>query len=890
MWILIATFLLNAVAAPAASARAPLDERIGALFDATADLLQDGRADSVLAEVDGLAAEATAARDSVALIALQTHRGRTLTRTSRFARAEAALREALATAEAHGDSTRLLEPLYRIILAIDAQGRPSRVVRWMQRLLDRATGLGDAPYEARVRTLLARRAIREGRTDEAEAHLARAAEIFSADRDLAADLPGVLLLQGLAHANGGDLDAARRSWRACADSSRALDLWFMEANALTNLGILEGMVGDPAAAARVLERAHEALREGGRLRAAVTPAITSARALSSLGRYDRAVARLDTALFDVREAGLVDLEASVRRALADVHAERGARGAAVVEARAGLRAAEEHGSDADRLRSAATLARHLAARDSVRAALTILDGAPSPDRGSVGAIQALAVRRLRCELQVRAGASASALGDIRSSRAVVDSLGLQSERIPLAVLEVEALLALGRRDEAATAVREAIGVWEQRRLVTTDPQWREVIGRWSPRLAEAALRSRIGVAGEAEESWTVLQRLRTRTLLERMAGPRADDSMLAGHGIERIPALDDLQERMGDRAWIEVFWGERAVWVWTLDATSVRVRRLDDPDRLRARVEILGRLAQGTGHPVDPDAVLDVGRALGRELFGTGVDGPAWMVADGPLLRLPPSLLRTGRTALVPSAAVLVGRTEASSSSGVGTSLLAVAGERGGDGTLLEAVGDEIAFLTTRAGAHRGGRTELDALEEVGVLHVAAHAEIDDQAPWRSGVLLREGRAEHWWRAESIATTAAPVDLVVLSACRSADGRVIDGEGMVGLTQAFLVAGAGAVVATAWPVDDGVSAAFTRAFYAGLDHGLSVGAAVEDAVARLREHPATSHPRHWAPWTVHGDASVRPPVSLATPVPTRTLLGVLLLAAGLVFLLRIARR
>ncbi len=889
MWILLATLLWTAAAAPAASARAPLDERIGALFDATADLLQDGRADSVLAEVDGLVSEATAARDPVALIALQTHRGRTLARTSRFARAEAALREALATAEAHGDSTRLLEPLYRIILAIDAQGRPSRVVPWMQRLLDRATGLGDAPYEARVRTLLARRAMREGRTDEAQAHLARAAEIFSADRELAADLPSVLLLQGLAHANGGDLDAARRSWRACADSSRALDLWFMEANALTNLGILEGMVGDPAAAARVLERAHEALREGGRLRAAVTPAITSARALSSLGRYDRAVARLDTALHDAREAGLVDLEASVRRTLADVHAERGARGAAVVEARAGLRAAEEHDSDEDRLRSAATLARHLAARDSIRAALTILDGAPSPDGGSIGAIQALGVRRLRCELQLRVGASENVLGDIRSSRAAVDSLGLQSERVPLAVLEVEALLTLGRRDEAATVVREAIGLWEQRRLVTTDPQWREVIGRWSPRLAEAALRSRIGVAGEAEESWTVLQRLRTRTLLERMAGPRADDSMLAGHGIERIPALDDLRARLGDRVWIEVFWGERAVWVWTLDATSVRVRRLDDPERLRARVERLGRLAQGTGHAVDPALVLDVGRTLGRELFGADVDGPAWMVADGPLLRLPPSLLRAGRTGLVPSAAVLVGRAEAGPS-GVGASLLALAGERDGDGTLLEAVGDEIAFLTTRAGARRGGRTELEALDEVGVLHVAAHAAIDDQAPWRSGVLLREGRTEHWWRAESIATTAAPVDLVVLSACRGADGRVIDGEGMVGLTQAFLVAGARAVVATAWPVDDGVSAAFTRAFYAGLDQGLSVGAAVEDAVARLREHPATSHPRHWAPWTVYGDASVRPPVSLATPVPTRTLLGVLLLAAGLVFLLRIARR
>jgi tetratricopeptide (TPR) repeat protein len=886
MWILLTTLLAMA---PADSTVSSLESRIEALFTSTPDLLAAGRADSVLAEVDRLELEADAAGDSIALISLQTHRGRTLVRSSRFADGERALRVALATAEAHGDSTHLLEPLFRLVQAIDAQGRPERVVPWMQRLLARSRELGDGPYEGRVRTLLARRAMGEGRPEEAESHLQRAASIFAADPALASDLPSVLLLRGVVHAKSGELDTARRAWQACADSSRALDFSYMEANALTNLGILEGMVGDPAAAARVLERAHRVLLDGGRRRAAIPPAINSARALVDLGRYDSALARLDAALAVVREEGLLDLESGIRRTRAEVHARRGARGAAVAEARAAFRAAVAHGLEEDRVASAAGLARHLAARDSTEAALEVLDRVVGAGVDDVGAIRRVGLQRLRSELRLQSGAARKALTGVRTARAAADSLGLADETIPLAVLEVEALLALGRRDEAAAAAGTAVDLWEQRRLVTTDPQWREVIGRWSPRLAEAALRSRIGGPEEAAAAWAVLQRLRTRTLLERMAGPRAARSTLARRGAGRIPTLDDLGDRLGGRTWIEVFWGERAVWVWTYDASSLRVRRLDSPSTLAARVERLENLARRTGRPVDTDAIVASGRALGRELFGDAVDGPAWLVADGPLLGLPPSLLRTGTTAVVPSAAVLVGR-PAASSEGRGVGLLTVAGDRASDGRALAAVDDEVDWLAERAGARRGGHEALTALDGIGVLHVAAHAEIDDQAPWRSGVLVREGATERWWRAEAIATTPAAVDLVVLSACRGAGGRVIGGEGMIGLTQAFLVAGARAVVATAWPVDDGVAAAFTRAFYDAIDRGLTTGEALRSATDRLRAHAATSAPAHWAAWTIHGDPSVRPRVSLAGSVPTRALFGLALLVVGVLLVGRVLRR
>ena len=81
-------------------------------------------------------------------------------------------------------------------------------------------------------------------------------------------------------------------------------------------------------------------------------------------------------------------------------------------------------------------------------------------------------------------------------------------------------------------------------------------------------------------------------------------------------------------------------------------------------------------------------------------------------------------------------------------------------------------------------------------------------------------------------------DLVVLSACQTALGREVKGEGLVGLTRGFMYAGAQRVVASLWQVDDLVTAAVMKAFYRGmLRDGLSPAAA----------------PYYWAPFTLQGE-------------------------------------
>jgi CHAT domain-containing protein len=102
-------------------------------------------------------------------------------------------------------------------------------------------------------------------------------------------------------------------------------------------------------------------------------------------------------------------------------------------------------------------------------------------------------------------------------------------------------------------------------------------------------------------------------------------------------------------------------------------------------------------------------------------------------------------------------------------------------------------------------------------------------------------------------------DLVVLSACQTGLGSgalsdVPAGDDWVGLTRAFLHAGAKRVVATLWPVDDWATAAFMEQFYEGIAAGDQPVRAIAKAQRRMREAPATAHPFFWAGFIVIGGA------------------------------------
>jgi hypothetical protein len=102
-----------------------------------------------------------------------------------------------------------------------------------------------------------------------------------------------------------------------------------------------------------------------------------------------------------------------------------------------------------------------------------------------------------------------------------------------------------------------------------------------------------------------------------------------------------------------------------------------------------------------------------------------------------------------------------------------------------------------------------------------------------------------------VAALRLGAELVVLSACRTAGGVLLGGEGVKGLAAPFLGAGARTVVASTWPVNDRRATQLIESFYRALASGLSMGEALQ--AAKLEALRAGLPPREWAAWTLIGD-------------------------------------
>jgi CHAT domain-containing protein len=181
-------------------------------------------------------------------------------------------------------------------------------------------------------------------------------------------------------------------------------------------------------------------------------------------------------------------------------------------------------------------------------------------------------------------------------------------------------------------------------------------------------------------------------------------------------------------------------------------------------------------------------------------------------------------------------------------------------------------------------------LKPYAVLHLAAHAVVDDENPERSAIVLAPGENEEdgLLQSREIVGLNLPGLVVVLSACRSSGGEVLRGEGALSLARAFLQAGARAVVGNLWEVRDDEAEELMVAFYRHLGQGRSVGAAL--AAARRERVRAGAPTAAWAGTVVLGDGDA----VLPAPLPDRAgpLAGVaaaLLATALLALLFRSAR-
>ena len=97
-------------------------------------------------------------------------------------------------------------------------------------------------------------------------------------------------------------------------------------------------------------------------------------------------------------------------------------------------------------------------------------------------------------------------------------------------------------------------------------------------------------------------------------------------------------------------------------------------------------------------------------------------------------------------------------------------------------------------------------------------------------------------------------EVVVLSACSTAEGRHVPGEGPIGLARGFMYAGAPRVIASFWRVNDMATAELMKRFYRGmLVDGLPAAAALRAAQQQIAAIPRWASPYYWAPFALHGD-------------------------------------
>lgn len=223
----------------------------------------------------------------------------------------------------------------------------------------------------------------------------------------------------------------------------------------------------------------------------------------------------------------------------------------------------------------------------------------------------------------------------------------------------------------------------------------------------------------------------------------------------------------------------------------------------------------------------------------------------------------------------------------------------------LPASGDEAESIrrvvpnSTIVSSFEANRERLldEDLKGYKVIHFATHGIRDEKRPDLSGIVLSRydesgKQSEGLIRAQDIYGLDINADLIVLSLCDSGAGKEVRGEGIVGLSSAFLRVGARSVVSSLWKVDDQATEKLMREFYGSMAGGkMTASQALRAAQLKMLKDPQYNSPFYWAAFTAHGDTSrkiifsnSRTHFALTGTTPIFGALAcILLLAAGVFF-------
>jgi len=328
----------------------------------------------------------------------------------------------------------------------------------------------------------------------------------------------------------------------------------------------------------------------------------------------------------------------------------------------------------------------------------------------------------------------------------------------------------------------------------------------------------------------------------------------------------DIQERLAkDETLIEYYSSGRDWYVFVLKRGGIAAKKLGAPDLDRAVLDFRAAL-------VDPASrnYLRGSQALYAQLVapvsGLIGKGRVTIVPHGPLHYLPFGALYSGKKYMVDDAALRVLPTAAvlkflTARAGVKDPAMLIMGnpDLGDPRYDLKFAQDEAKAI---AGIMRGStlllRGDAKASYFVGhassynMVHMAAHGIFDPDNPLGSALLLaRDGASDGWLKAGDLYSLNLKADLVTLSACETALGKITKGDDVVGFTRGFLYAGAGSIISTLWKVDDRATKDLMLAFYSRLKKMDKDEALRQAQLQTRKKYP---HPFYWASFQLTGNA------------------------------------
>ena len=183
---------------------------------------------------------------------------------------------------------------------------------------------------------------------------------------------------------------------------------------------------------------------------------------------------------------------------------------------------------------------------------------------------------------------------------------------------------------------------------------------------------------------------------------------------------------------------------------------------------------------------------------------------------------------------------------------------------------------------------------EYQIVHFATHGFLDSQHPELSSIVLtmvdQNGDEKNGLMPlYDISSLRLSAELTVLSACQTALGKDVKGEGLIGLTNSFISAGSKSVIASLWKVDDRATAALMGQLYASmLQEGKPPATALRLAKLKVMQEKQWSAPYFWAGFVLQGEYTNRITVARNSWVrPALVLISlVTLLLVGLILVHR----